>query len=520
MLKILFQTLFSFFLVCPILAQEKGLKVGSKKDTSAIDFNRRIALVIGNAQYEKGGLKNPVHDANRFAAVLKKYGFDVILKTDLGRKELNKVINDFGDSITARKGVSFFYYSGHGLQYDSKNYMLPLDSDIEKEEDIGDEAVGLNKVLDRMRKTSNGLNFVILDACRNNPVYTSLPGLQKGLTDKEKLPGNTSVFYATTPGDVALDGTGTNSPFTEALAESITATDSIEFYQVVRKVVKQVKSKTNPVQQPSIAGSPEDEFYFKATTTKPRLLLLSIGISQYKNGAMSLAYAKKDADDVADAFKKQEGLLYSEVKTWKVFDNLATRMQIHSIIHNIKQQVRPGDVIMLFFAGHNYISKIDGESYFLTADSDPDNVDLTGVRYEDVRSLLADLPCKSVLFFDGTFNPGTVKKLTTTENGVAIFTSTAPGKSVYEFQSSQWQGGLFANAIIEAVNGVADTDNDGFVDLRSLFRYLEKRMGQFALGKQTPQFFSPEGMSNFKISQTISRELPGQKTELTPAIRK
>lgn len=519
MFKFISCTLIILFLYGNSYAQDKGLKVKSSKgkDTAVIDFNRRIALIVGNAKYEKGELKNPAHDASRFADVLKKYGFEVILKTDLDRKELNKVINDFGDSITAKKGVSFFYYSGHGLQYNSKNYMLPLGSEIEKEEDISDEAVELNKVLEKMTKTNNGLNFVILDACRNNPVYSSLPGLPKGLTDKEKLPGNTSVFYATTPGDVAMDGTGTNSPFTEALAESITTTDSIEFYQVVRKVVKQVKSKTNPVQQPSITGSPEDEFYFKARKTKSRLFFLSIGISVYKNNALNLKYAQKDANNVAETFKKQQGLLYDEVKTWKIFDSHATRMQIHSTVNSIKQQVRPGDVIMIFFAGHNIISEVTGESYFLTADGDVDSVDITGVKYEDIRSLLADLPCKSVLFLEGSYNPRTIKELTSTENGVAIITST--GQHEYSYESDKAGGGFFTKALIEGVNGIADKAITGFVDLRSLYYYVDERVSNLSEGMQRPQFFIPSGISNFRISQTIITKLPKEKTEVMPAIR-
>lgn len=503
-----------------VIAQHKGIELGNKSnDSSAIDFNRRFALVIGNADYEKDVLRNPVNDANRMATLLEKYGFKVMLRTNLSRKEMNNVINEFGDSITSKKGVSFFYYSGHGIQYHSQNFLLPLKANIEKEPEIEDEAVKLSKLLERMKETSNGLNVVILDACRNNPFYDAFPTLNKGLTDKEQLPSNTSILFATTPGNVAYDGAGSNSPFTEALAESMT--DNIEFYQVVRKVVKSVKEKTKLAQLPSITGSPEDEFYFTARKTKPTLHLLSIGVADYQQNMYNLKFARKDAMDVSAAFKRQQGYLYDTVKTTTITDAAATKMKILEAISIIKKQVKPGDVIMFYFAGHilsesavtmedngtggKTISLDDSnyQSYLIPADADFDRIAATGVNVEQIRSLLADMPCKSVLFIDGSYNAATATILSKTENGVSVFGGTSPGTTTFSIESAEFMNSVFTYALIKGINGAADLQQTGYIDLRSLDRYISEEVRKLTKDMQRPSAFFPAGLSNFQISKTL-----------------
>lgn len=518
------RSLIVFFFLCLYAAgnaQQKGIQLpGQETDTTAIDFNRRFALVIGNAKYEKDSLRNPVNDANRMAALLEKYGFKVMLRHNLSRREMNSVINEFGDSITVRKGVSFFFYSGHGIQYNAQNYLLPLKTSIEKETDIEDEAVKLAKLLDRMRQTRNGLNVVILDACRNNPFYESLPSLPKGLTDKEVLPGNTSVLFATTPGNIALDGKGNNSPFTEALTEAVT--DSIEFYQVVRKVVKQVKAKTNPVQQPAITGSPEDEFYFTPKRSKPALHLLSIGISNYNESMYNLQYARKDAMDITMAFRRQEGLLYENINVTALTDDAATRVNILEAISQMKKQVKAGDVIMLYLSGHIVSggsalginkNEYDGktiplndstlQSFLMPADGDFRNVGKTGVNIEHIRSLLADMPCKSILFIDGSYNAVTAKSLSSTENGVAVFAGTSPDQLAFAIESDAFNNGVFTYALIKGIGGAADNDKTGFVDLRSLQEYIRKEVAKLTNNMQVPTAYFPSGLSNFPISKSL-----------------
>lgn len=538
------------FLLCILLhivaaGQEKGVILSNKTiaDTSPIDFNRRMALVIGNAGYKKDPLKNPVNDAELVAGMLKRFGFEVILDSNLNRSATLKRINAFGDSITRRKGVSLFYYSGHGMQYQSENYLLPLQANIEQEEDIENEAVKLSRVLEKMGKTGNGLNMVILDACRNNLFQEKLPRLSQGLTDKESLPGNTYLFFAASPGKTALDGVGKNSPFTESLVNHVK--DSVEFFQVVKKVIRDVKSRTNPVQQPAIAGSPEDDFIFTAekagaaasyflwpeysslagTFSGPHqlveeireppagsgssastLYVLSIGIAAYEH-LYALRYAAKDARDVAQALTYQAGSLYDTVENYLLIDAFATRYNILNAISRITKKAKAGDMIMFFFAGHNIKSPADNNSYFLTYDAalNEDNNPMSGsIEYEKIRQFLANAPCKSVLFLDGLYSPETAGNLGEIENGVAVLASTSEGE--FALEAGRLNNGLLAKTLIDGLAGFADTDSSGYVNLSELSGYLYRNIKRQSLNRQTPRAFIDPVLSKFRISKSLPPE--------------
>ncbi len=545
--RILCSIIVVLFCTCSIQAQTKGLIITSKEtiDTSAIDFNRRVALVIGNADYTQDPLKNPINDATAVAGLLRKYGFEVILDTNADRSSTLKRINQFGDSITRKKGVSIFYYSGHGMQYQSENYMLPLRSIIEREGDIENEAVKLNKVLEKMNKTGLGLNIVILDACRNNLFQEKMPSLASGLTDKQKLPGNTYLYFAAGPGETASDGAGVNSPFTESLLHAIT--DSTEFFQVVKKVNKEVRLKTKPPQLPAITGSPEDDFIFTAnkpgktsasifyrpeqwrmagpsvtlaTTSdlnteqetangKPgsTLYVLSIGISKYKN-VRPLRYADKDALDMSNALRFQAGSLYDSVESYVLVNEEATRGNIYSVINKISKKAKAGDMIMMFFAGHNIHDDFSGTSYFITYDATGNDWELPfmgSVEFERVRKFLANAPCKSILFMDGNYSPDDVRNLSDLENGVAVMTSTSPNELTLE--GPQWNNGLFARSLIDGLAGFADADSSGYINLSELYRYVNEKIVKESLHRQNPVYFVNPVLSHFKIAKALPAEV-------------
>jgi len=129
---------------------------------------QRIALVIGNSAYSSGPLKNPVNDAADMAAILKKLGFSVTLKKNARLQEMDEALEAFGNRLK-RGGVGLFYYAGHGVQVNGANYLLPIGAKINKEADVKYQAVDANKILDEMATANNGLNIVMLDACRDNP---------------------------------------------------------------------------------------------------------------------------------------------------------------------------------------------------------------------------------------------------------------------------------------------------------------------------------------------------------------
>jgi uncharacterized caspase-like protein len=201
---------------------------------------QRTALVIGNSAYSSGPLKNPVNDAADMAAMLKKLGFSVTFKKNAGLQEMDEAIEAFGNRLK-RGGVGLFYYAGHGVQVSGTNYLLPIGAKISKEADVKYQAVDANKILDEMATANNGLNIVMLDACRDNPYARSFRNAARGLAIVSSAPSGTFISYSTSPGNVARDGDGRNSPYTAALLENMQApglTISDVFINVRMKVKK------------------------------------------------------------------------------------------------------------------------------------------------------------------------------------------------------------------------------------------------------------------------------------------
>ena len=143
----------------------------------------RVALVIGNSAYKDVPLANPANDARLMAATLRGLGFEVIERTDVDQKKMKLAIFELGDRLEAagRDAVGLFYYAGHGVQVNGQNYLIPLKAQIEKERHVAIEAVGAGWVLSQMEFAGNRVNFVILDACRNNPMTRSFRSRLRGL---------------------------------------------------------------------------------------------------------------------------------------------------------------------------------------------------------------------------------------------------------------------------------------------------------------------------------------------------
>lgn len=223
---------------------------------------KRIALVIGNGAYTNAAtLKNPPNDARDMAATLKTLGFDVSSGVNVSQREMKRLIREFGQKLKAG-GNGLFYYAGHGVQARGRNYIIPVDADIQSEADVEDSGVDVGLVLNYMDDAQNGLNIVILDACRNNPFARSFRSASEGLAQVD-APTGTLIAYATAPGRVAADGVGENGLYTSELLKAmhqpgLTATDM--FMEVRREVMKRTGNKQVPWEASSLVGS----FYFKA----------------------------------------------------------------------------------------------------------------------------------------------------------------------------------------------------------------------------------------------------------------
>jgi hypothetical protein len=220
---------------------------------------QRIALVIGNSAYSSGPLKNPVNDATDMAAILKKLGFSVTLKKNANQQEMDESIREFGRQLKRTRGVGLFYYAGHGMQVGGVNYLLPVNSRIEKESDVRFQSINADIVLAEMENAENGLNVVILDACRDNPFSRSFRNTARGLAIISNAPSGTFISYSTGANQVARDGEGENSPYTRALLENIVK-PGLTINNVFMNVRSKVKKETGQV--PWELSSLEGDFYF------------------------------------------------------------------------------------------------------------------------------------------------------------------------------------------------------------------------------------------------------------------
>jgi hypothetical protein len=219
---------------------------------------RRTALVIGNSAYSSAPLKNPVNDATDMAATLMKAGFSVTLKKNANHREMIELIEEFGKKLK-RGGAGLFYYAGHGFQVGGVNYLLPIGARINKEGDVRYEAVDAVRIFREMEAANNGLNIVILDACRDNPFGKSVRISSRGLAIVMNAPTGTFISYSSGTGQVARDGEGRNSPYTKALLENI-AVSGLTINKVFMNVRSKLKRETG--QEPWEFSSLEGDFFF------------------------------------------------------------------------------------------------------------------------------------------------------------------------------------------------------------------------------------------------------------------
>src|SRR5215467_13616508 len=216
---------------------------------------RRTALVIGNAAYEAGVLRNPVHDASDMATALRQLGFEVTLLRDAARRPMIEAIDLFSRQLR-QGGTGLFYFAGHGVQVSGENYLIPVDARIGREQDVPYEAVPVGRILGGLEDADNQLNILILDACRDNPFARQWRSSQRGLAVMQAARGSL-IAYATAPGAVASDGDGRNGLYTMYLLQHMTTPGlSVEhFFKKVREgVVKATKGRQTPWESSSLIG--------------------------------------------------------------------------------------------------------------------------------------------------------------------------------------------------------------------------------------------------------------------------
>ena len=213
---------------------------------------KRVALVIGNSNYQQTGwdLPNPVNDAALIANALETVGFDVKTVTDASEDDMEIAFQDYGARLheAGTDAIGIFYYAGHGVQSQGLNYLVPVDANARTEQDLWRQAPRLGDAVQYIEAAGNSVNFVILDACRNNPLPSASRDVSGGLAPVGRARG-LLIAYATEPGFTALDGDGANSPFTTALA-SVLPTEGLIAEQVFKRVADRVSAATGGAQTP------------------------------------------------------------------------------------------------------------------------------------------------------------------------------------------------------------------------------------------------------------------------------
>jgi uncharacterized caspase-like protein len=221
---------------------------------------KRVALLLGNSAYQNvAPLTNPVNDGTVMAATLKDAGFDVVdFRRDLPAAETRRALRDFADRARDAD-IAVVYYAGHGIEVDGANYLIPVDAKLERDTDVYDEALSLDRILIAIEPVRK-LRLVILDACRDNPFAKSMKrtvasrAIGQGLAKIEPSSPNMLIAYSAKAGSTAADGDGNNSPFTVALSKHLT-TPGLDVRRAFGFVRDDVLKSTANRQEPFVYGS-------------------------------------------------------------------------------------------------------------------------------------------------------------------------------------------------------------------------------------------------------------------------
>jgi hypothetical protein len=282
---------------------------------------RRVALVIGNADYKIAALESPVSDAVAVAeAIGQQLRFDkVILKRDLGAEGFREALRELARETRGAE-VGLLYFAGHGVEVGGRNYLIPVDARLKAARDVELEAIALDTVLAQLDGVT-ALKLVILDSCRNNPFPLAGAGTRSvgiGLARIEPE-GNTLVAYAAKHGTMAEDGTiGGHSPFTTALLRHI-AMPGLEVRQLFGFVRDDVVAATGQRQQPYVYGTLGGQgLFLRPLITAPAAVPPALPQPSEAERAWS---AVKDTDSIAQlevVAGRYRGTVYSDLASARI----------------------------------------------------------------------------------------------------------------------------------------------------------------------------------------------------------
>ena len=219
----------------------------------------RVALLIGNNTYATSPLRNATNDAKDLSEALKELGFKVIVRENATRKDMIEAIREFGTALEGAN-TALFFYAGHAMQFKDRNYLVPIDAAMGSEEDVTFFSMDVSQVFDRMDRARTRFNFIVLDACRDNPFASSFKVTSAGLAQMS-APSGTLIAYATSPGSVAADGFGRNGIYTKHILQHIKVPD-LPVEIMFKRVREGVERETRKLQTPWDSSSLKGDFVF------------------------------------------------------------------------------------------------------------------------------------------------------------------------------------------------------------------------------------------------------------------
>lgn len=262
-----------FFWSTSIIAQTKGFT--PINTTVPEGTERRLALVIGNKDYTNiGALKNPINDALDISDAFQQLGFQVTTITNANYKKMLNVFNIFAKNLQ-KNDVVVFYYSGHGISYEGKNFLIPTDANLTCLEEVEENALTLGRLMTSVEAKSVRNSFVFLDACRNIPNIKQCNSVKRevvitnGLVRPTNNPSGSMTVYATREGDTADDNRADrNGLFTSEFLKHITI-PNLGLRQILDRTKKGVEARSNKRQSPARYDELSDDFVFILSNEMP-----------------------------------------------------------------------------------------------------------------------------------------------------------------------------------------------------------------------------------------------------------
>lgn len=221
--------------------------------SGSVDASQRFALVIGNSDYTNGTLLNPRNDAMDMAEQLRSMGYEIYgggASLDLDRIGIERTIRAFARSLPENANA-LFYFAGHGISTPNDNYLIPVNHNLEFTEQLPDRAVSLKSTVELFKNSNpEGINVVLLDACRDSPLESNYRSNRQGLQKLNDIPRGVFIGYAADSGQVAEDGDGRNGTYTKELLKIMKEKPSVIIEVAHKEVASRVFEKTEGKQFP------------------------------------------------------------------------------------------------------------------------------------------------------------------------------------------------------------------------------------------------------------------------------